>query len=107
MAARRIIKSSPDAQAGLEVGEQAVRLLGSRETGLYMDPSGVYVIGNISLLAQPENIRVAGSYTFPSANKARLPSTAVNPQPILVDNSPVEGFSDLASQVAELLGRLV
>ena len=99
--------ANPNAAAGLEVGENAVRLSASRENFFYADESGVYVVGPISILSQPENIRIAGGYTLPTAYEAALPSTAVNPQPILVANSPVEGFTSLAEEVARLLGELV
>ncbi len=105
--ARRVIKATPEAEAAVEVGERACRMLGSPGAGFYTDESGAYIIGAISLLAQPEQIRVGGAFTFPRGNDARLPSTAVNPQPILLDNSPVAGFSDLVTQVADLLGELL
>ena len=105
--ARRVIKATPSSDPGLEVGESAVRLSGGRESFVYADSSGVYLVGNLSLLAEPQNIRIAGSYTFPTAYRAALPSTMVNPQPILESNSPVEGFGDLATEVARLLGELI
>ena len=104
---RRVIKATNNALAGLEVGENAVRLSGNRENFIYADDSGVYIVGPISILTEPENIRIAGSWTFPTAYNAALPSTAVNPQPMLIANSPVEGFTSLADQVAELLSELI
>jgi hypothetical protein len=104
---RRIIKVSPDALTGVEIDENSARMSGSRDTFFYTDESGCYIVGNISILAEPQNIRIAGSYTFPTAYEAQLPSTAVNPTPILIAHSPVEGFSDFASQVSDLLGELL
>ena len=104
---RRVIKASPDALAGLEVQENAVRLSGSNENLFYSDESGCYIVGPISIKTNPENIRIGTGYTFPTAYQAVLPSTAVNPQPILIANSPIEGFSDFAGEVAELLGQLL
>jgi hypothetical protein len=104
---RRVIKASQDALAGLEIGENAVRLSGNRENLLYVDESGCYIVGNVSILAEPENVRIGSGLTFPPAYKAQLPSTAVNPQPILIANSPIQGFTDFASEVADLLGELL
>jgi hypothetical protein len=104
---KRVLKASADSLAGLEVTENASRLNGSKESFFYTDESGCYIVGNISILAEPQNIRIAGGYTFPKAYEAQLPSTVVNPQPILVSQSPVEGFTDFASEVAKLLGELL
>ncbi len=104
---RRVIKVSADALAGLEVSEDAAKLSGSNESFFYADESGCYIGGNISIRANPENIRIATGYTFPTTYQAQLPSTAVNPQAILMVNSPVEGFAAFAEEVASLLGDLL
>jgi hypothetical protein len=104
---RRIIKASEDALAGLEVRQDAARLNGSNESFFYTDESGCYIGGNISIRANPENIRIATGYTFPTAYEAQLPSTVVNPQPMLIANSPVEGFANFAAEVSRLLGQLL
>jgi hypothetical protein len=104
---RRVIKARPTAFAGLDIGETAVRLSGSRENLVYIDESGVYIVGPVSILAEAQDIRVATNYTFPTTYQCTLPSTAVNPQPILVEHSPIQGFTSLAEEVARLLGELV
>lgn len=104
---RRIIKAAPDSLAGLDIGENAVRLSGNTENLIYVDGSGVYIVGPISILTEAENIRVATNYTFPTTYQCTLPSTTVNPQPILVEQSPIQGFTSLAEEVARLLGELV
>jgi hypothetical protein len=105
--ARRIIKASQDSLAGLEVGENFSRLSADRENLVYVDESGCYIVGKISILTEPENIRIGGGFTLPPAYKAQLPSTAVNPQPILISNSPVQGFTSFAQEVATRLGELL
>ncbi len=104
---RRVIKASSEALAGLEIGENAVRLSGNRENLFYADESGCYIIGSVSILAEPQNIRIGSGFTLPTAYQAQLPSTTVNPQPILIANSPVQGFADFAGEVATLLGQLL
>lgn len=104
---RRVIKASQDALAGIEVDESAIRMNGSNESFFYVDESGCYISGNISIRANPENIRIATGYTFPTAYQAKLPSTAVNPQPMLISNSPVAGFASFASEVTDLLSELL
>jgi hypothetical protein len=105
--ARRVLKAVPSSQAGIEIGESSVRVSGGRESFVYAETDGLYLVGKLSILAQPEDIRIGASWTLPTAYEAALPSTAVNPQPILVPNSPVEGFSSVAEEVARLLGELM
>jgi len=104
---RRVIKAHRDALAGLEVGRNSTKLSGNRENFFYSDESGCYVVGPISLLAEPQNIRIGGCYTFLPAYKSQLPSTAVNPTPTFEAHSPTEGFQSLATEVARLLGELI
>jgi hypothetical protein len=104
---KRIIKASDESTAGLEVGEGAVRLSGDRTSFFYSDPSGVYLVGNVSILAEPQNIRIASNYVFPTAYKGQIPSTLASPQAIFIEDSPVEGFTELADSVTALLGELL
>lgn len=104
---RRFIKASDDSPAGIEVGENAIRVSGNRENFFYADASGVYLVGPISLLAEPQNIRIGSKYVLPTAYRGVIPSTLASPQPMFVENSPVEGFADLAEEVASLLGDLL
>jgi hypothetical protein len=103
----RYIKASDASQAGLEVGENAIRLSGGREAFFYSDASGCYIVGSISLLAEPNNIRVGSKYLFPTAYQGVIPSTLASPQPIFIENSPVQGFADLAEEVESLLSDLL
>lgn len=104
---RRIIKASDESTAGLEVGEASVRLSGDRTSFFYSDASGVYLVGNVSILAEPQNVRIGANYIFPTAYKGQIPSTLASPQAIFVEDSPVEGFTELADSVTSLLAELL
>jgi hypothetical protein len=104
---RRVIKASSDALAAVEVGEQFARMNGNNENFFYADESGCYISGPISIRADPSDVRIGTGYTFQPAYKAQIPSTISSPQPTIVANSPVEGFSRFAEEVAELLGDLL
>lgn len=105
--ARRVVKVSDEATAGLVVNEQAAKLSGDRDNFIHLCSDGVSIVGNISLLAEPENIRIGSVWVLPRGYEAMLPSTAVNPQPILVLNNPAEGITSLVEEVAQLLAELV
>lgn len=104
---RRIIKVTPTTDAGLEVTEQSSRLSGDRENFLYVDESGIYCVGNISFLAEPQNMRIAGLFKFPTAYEMAIPSTATTPRPMLIPDPPIEGFASLASAVTEFISELL
>lgn len=104
---RRVFKSSPDSMAGLVIEEQFAQLNGNNENFFYADESGCYIRGPMSIHSDPDQIRINTTFTFPAAYKAMLPSTAVNPTPLLEVNSPIQGFSDFANEVADLLGQLL
>jgi len=104
---RRIIKAARDAEAGAEITRFSSRLSGSRNSFFYTDESGCYIVGPVSILAEPQDIRIAAAWTLPTAYEAALPSTSVTPRPILTPSSPVEGFAELAAEVSRLLGELL
>jgi hypothetical protein len=104
---RRVLKASADAMAGIEIQEEAISINGNNENFFYADESGCYIAGPISIKTDPDQVRIATGFTFQPAYKAQIPSTCVSPQPTLVANNPVEGFSDFADEVANLLGELL
>jgi hypothetical protein len=103
----RILKATPDAQAGVSIGREAVRVAGSRESFFYADRSGCYITGKISLVTNPEDIRIGTLWTLPRGYLGQLPSTTATPQPMYVINPPITGFADIAAEVARLLSELV
>lgn len=103
---RRIIKASDDSFAGLEVTEESIRLSGSRDSLIYSDSNGISFVGNLSILTEPQNIRIATTFRLQTAYKLQLPSTTMNPTPVLVASSPISGFSSIAEEAARLYGEL-
>lgn len=104
---RRVIKADLNSDTGIEVGSQAVRIAGNLNNLIHIDSGGVSIVGPVSFLAQPEDIRIGGQWVFPTGYEGQLPSSIVNPQPMFIAHSPVAGFQDIADQVAELLGELI
>ena len=107
MTMKRIFKVTPETDAGVEVTEQSARLSGNRDNFVYTDDSGIYCVGSVSFLAEPQNMRVAGLFRFPTAYEMAIPSTAITPRPMLIPDPPVDGFTNLASAVAEFISELL
>ena len=103
---KRVIKVHETAAAGLEIGPEAAKLAGSRENFFFANDRGCYIVGPISILTETQNIRVSANYRMPTPYELAIPSTIVTPQPVLIENSPVEGFSSIAEEIASLLGEL-
>lgn len=104
---KRVLKVSPTTDAGIEVTEKSARLSGNNENFVYTDESGVYCVGPVSFLSEPQNMKIAGMFRFPTAYEMSIPSTAVSPMPMLIPDPPIEGFTSLANAVAEFISELV
>jgi len=104
---RRIIKATDEATAGLVVDVQASKLSGDRDNFIHMCSDGISLVGNISFLTEPQNIRIGSMWTLPTGYQGMVPSNAINPQPMFIVNNPVGGVSSLAEEVARLIGELV
>lgn len=107
MTMKRVLKVTPTTDAGVEVTEQSAKLSGNSENFIYTDDSGIYCVGPVSFLSEPENMRIAGMFRFPTAYEMAIPSTAVSPRPMLIPDPPIEGFTTLAEAVAEFLSELL
>jgi len=104
---RRVFKVTGDAAAGIELTEESAKLAGDRNNFFYADESGSYVVGPLSILTEPQNIRMAGMFVMPTAYEMTLPSTAVTPVPQLIADPPIEGFANLAQSVAQFISELI
>ena len=104
---KRVLKVTPTTDAGIEVTENSSRISGNRENFVYIDESGVYCVGPVSFLSEPQNMRIAGLFRFPTAYEMAIPSTVTTPRPMLIPDPPVEGFASLASAVAEFISELL
>lgn len=107
MPMKRVLKVTPTTDAGIEVTEQSARLSGNSENFVYADDSGVYCVGPVSFLSEPDNMRIAGMFRFPTAYEMTIPSTVVSPRPMLIPDPPIEGFTNLAEAVADFISELI
>lgn len=103
----RVIKDHADSQAGILLTDSTVRVQGGRSSFLYGDPTGIYITGPVSFLAQPENIRIGVDYVLPPISYGFLPSTSAHPRPMYIYNSPVEGVASVLEEVQRLLQELI
>lgn len=103
----RTIRVTGESAAGVEVSEGSVKAYSANENLIYVDSTGVYIAGNMSILTEPNNIRISSLFKFPTAYQMMLPSTTVSPQPQLIPSAGVEGFASLAADVARFLSELI
>jgi len=103
-------KSKQDASAGMQVSDNSVQAtVGTVNgvNGLYVDESGVYIRGKLSLMVNPEQIRVGGLWTQPTGWQQMFPSTMAFPNPNLIFSPSLKGASDMAQAVSWMMGLLL
>lgn len=108
--ARKTWKTHPDATAGVQITPDTVSISVAKVgdvNGIFVDETGVYLRGNISIMASPENIRVGGFWTQSSPWLQMIPSTLGFPVPNLIVNPPLKGIADMATAVGWMMGMLV
>jgi hypothetical protein len=106
----KVVKSSPSADTGLVVSENAVRLTSTEDNGITVGDKGTTIQGPISIVAGGESIRVGGLWTLNSTMTLSLPSTLATPSPVFNIDAPTKAFEGLVQEVVvmlELLGALI
>jgi hypothetical protein len=82
--------------------DESVRIIGGIDSGLAVDPdNGTIIKGNVSLLAMPENIRIASYWAFNPMLLCSFGSSAAMNVPTLVPAKPpiVDAKNDFGSLV--------
>ena len=103
-------KASQDATAGMQVADnsiQATVATADGVNGLFVDESGCYLRGKLSLMVNPEQIRVGGLWVQPTGWQQMFPSTMAFPNPNLILSPPIQGISDMAQAVSWMMGLLL
>ena len=107
----KTLKTSQDAKAGVQVGKNyaqvAVGVGDSDVNGIYVDESGVYIRGDVSMMTTPENIRVGGFWVQQTAWRQMLPSSIAFPNPNLKMKPSMSNFESMVGAVAWAMAFLV
>ena len=108
---KKTLKAEPDSATGVQVGKDHVTIaVGVGEddvNGVHVDESGVYIRGPVSIMTQPENIRVGGFWIQQTAWRQMLPSSIAFPNPVLKMKSSFANVEDMVQSVAWAMGLLV
>ncbi len=103
-------KSSQDSVAGMQVGKSHVTASVATPgdvNGIYVDETGTYLRGKLSIMTMPEQIRVGGLWVQQSGWMQMFPSTLGFPNPNLVLAPSTKGITDMAQAVAWMMSMLV
>jgi hypothetical protein len=103
-------KVSQDAPAGVQITDESITIAARTPgdvNGVFVDDSGVYLRGKMSIMTMPEHIRIGGLWTQQSAWAQMLPSTLGFPNPNLVFNPSMSGITDMVEAVSWMMGMLV
>lgn len=100
----KTLKTSQDAVAGVQVGSKhasmTVRTGNGETNGIYVDDTGVYIRGKMSIMTMPDQIRMGAFWRQNTAIMQMLPSTTAFPIPNYVADPPLQGLADMARAVA-------
>jgi len=110
MSTIKTIKSKPENATGIQVGDTHCEMTvgsGGTTNGVRVDETGVYISGNMSLMASPDQIRLGGLWTFNSPWMLMFPSTMAFPIPTLMISPPISGIAQVAEAVAWAMSMLV
>jgi hypothetical protein len=103
-------KAKQDATAGMQVTDDSVQATVSTingPNGIFVDDSGLYLRGKMSMMMAPEQIRVGGLWTQTTGWQQMFPSTMAFPNPNLIISPPLKGISDMAQAVSWMMGLLL
>jgi hypothetical protein len=103
-------KTSEDSQTGMQIGDTHAEVVvgsGGITNGLYVDESGTYLSGKMSILASPDQIRLGGLWCMNSPWMLMFPSTMAFPIPTLMISPPISGITKMATQVAWAMSMLL
>jgi hypothetical protein len=107
---RKTWKADQDATAGMQVTDASVQATVATvdgANGILIDESGLYLRGKLSLMMNPEQIRVGGLWSQSSGWLQMFPSTMAFPNPNLIISSPLKGINDMAQAVSWMMGLLL
>jgi hypothetical protein len=102
----RVIKATPTSTSGVEVSSEYAKMYGDSNNLFYTDSTGTYIVGNVSIHAQPDQIKIGSLFNFPKAYEMMVPSTVVSPRSMLIPSTSMEGFKTVADIVGTFLSEL-
>ena len=100
----KVIKSSPDSDAGIVVSKNVVRMNVNEDNGVMVDERGVTITGPVSFASNTNQIRVGGLWTFNSPMQMMLPSTMATPSAVLMVDMPISQFTNLMKEAGVMIG---
>ena len=103
-------KAEQDSDTGIQVTDGSVQAtVGTPNgpNGIFVDESGTYLRGKISLMTAPEQIRVGGLWTQATGWQQMFPSTMAFPNPNLIISPPLKGITDMAQAVSWMMSLLL
>ena len=104
----KAIKSSQDSPSLVKVTPNYVSLIGSPNTRFVSSEKyGNFVVGPLSIMAMPQDIRIGGVFKMNPLLVSTMPSTIVTPLPMLIFDFPLADtakfMSGLISEYSQFL----
>lgn len=102
----KVIKSKSDSETGLVVADNVIRMSSKEDNGIMVAENGTTISGPMSLVSNPNQIRVGGLWTFNTPYQMMLPSTYATPAATLLVSPPVQQLTTIMQDAAIMIGLL-
>ncbi len=102
-------KVKEDSDTGIQISDHSVQATvgtPNDNNGLFVDQSGTYLRGPMSIMTTPEQVRIGGLWTFATGWQLSFPSTMAFPNPVLYINPSLQGVTDMAQAVSWMMSLL-
>lgn len=104
---KRVFKASDKAEAGIELSDTTVKVMGNRDTFIAIDEKGVYIKGKVSFVNDGTNIRRGGLFVQMPDFTRMIPSNIITLNPVQIPVPPISGVTDIQKDLAFLLALMV
>ena len=100
----RLLKASPEKNAGLKLGDEWVTLVGAdTDKFLTVGKDGIATSGKVSMQAMPNEIKIGGLATMNMLPMMMISSTMTSPMPAMTVSLPFEAIIELISTAGSMM----
>lgn len=102
----KTIKSNSGSAAGVVVSDNSARITVNEDNGVIVDEKGTTINGPISLVTNPNQVRVGGLWTFNNPFQMMIPSTYATPSVVLMVDLPIKQLTSIMKDAAVMIALL-
>jgi hypothetical protein len=102
----KTIKAEHDAESGIVVASNVVRMNGNKDNYVMADEKGITINGPMSFVSGSGQMRFSGLWVMQNEMMLSLPSTLATPTPVMTINPPIGQMASLVKDAVIMMGLL-